>query len=222
MAIEVKICGLSTVETLEAALEAGADQVGFVVFPASPRHVTPAKAAELAAHARGKASIVVLTVDAADALLADIMTAVRPDILQLHGHESPERVADIARRHGVQIWKAIPVAEAADLAHVGDYAAMADRLLFDAKPPKGATRPGGNAVAFDWNLLTKLDLAKPFVLSGGLDADNVGEAIRITHAPAVDVSSGVERAPGLKDEMKIRAFISAARAAARAEEMAGQ
>jgi phosphoribosylanthranilate isomerase len=222
MTIEVKICGLSTAETMGAALDAGADHVGLVVFPSSPRHVEPERAAVLAAQARGRARVVVLTVDADDALIDRIMTKVRPDVLQLHGRETPERVAAIRQRHAVEIWKALPVGEAADLAVAAGYAGVADRIVFDARPPKGATRPGGNAISFDWTLLTGLDLQKPFVLSGGLDAGNVGTALAVTRAPAVDVSSGVESGPGIKDIEKIGAFTRAARAAARAEEMAGQ
>jgi phosphoribosylanthranilate isomerase len=222
MTIDVKICGLSTAETMDAALDAGADHVGLVVFPPSPRHVDPDRAAELAGRARGRAGIVVLTVDADNALLAEIMDRVRPDILQLHGHETPERVAEIRARHNVVIWKAVPVADAADVEAARAYAEGADRILFDAKPPRDATRPGGNARAFDWTLLTGLDLEKPFVLSGGLDAGNVGTALTLTRAPAVDVSSGVESTLGVKDADKIRAFVRAARAAAHAEEMAGQ
>ncbi|GGE32616.1 N-(5'-phosphoribosyl)anthranilate isomerase [Agaricicola taiwanensis] len=221
MAVEIKICGLSTRDTLEAALEAGADQVGFVLFPKSPRNVDLTAASELAEQARGRASVVVLTVDPDDALLDEVMTKIRPDVLQLHGSESPERVSEIAARYDVRIWKAVALDRAEDLKRAGAYAAVADRVLFDAKPPKGADRPGGNAVSFDWNLLAELDLAKPFVLSGGLDPENVGEALRVTRAPAVDVSSGVESAPGIKDAEKIRAFVRAARDASRAERMAG-
>ncbi len=214
MATEVKICGLSTAPTLDAALDAGADFVGLVFFPPSPRHVAPADAAALAARARGRAGIVALTVDADDALLAEIVAAIRPDVLQLHGRETPARAADLAARHDVEVWKAIGVGTAADLAAASPYLGAADRILFDAKPPKDATRPGGNARAFDWTLLAGLDLAKPFVLSGGLDAGNVAQALRVTGAPAVDVSSGVERAPGDKDPDNIREFLRAVRTAA--------
>jgi phosphoribosylanthranilate isomerase len=221
MAVEIKICGLSTNETLEAALNSGADHVGFVMFPRSPRHVDLEQATRLADIARGRAGIVILTVDADDALLDQIMSKVRPDALQLHGFETPQRVADIAARYGVKVWKAVAVETADDLRAARLHAEVADRVLFDAKPPKGATRPGGNAVSFDWDLLADLDLGKPFVLSGGLDPDNVGTALGVTRAPAVDVSSGVESAPGVKDAEKISAFVRAARDAGLAERMAG-
>lgn len=212
MMTTVKICGLTTQDTLDVALDAGADAVGFVFFAKSPRNIAPEAAARLADRARGRARIVALTVDAGDEELAVIMQQTRPDVLQLHGHESPARVAELKRRYQTEIWKALPVGEAADLAAAGAYES-ADRILLDARPPKGATRPGGNAVPFDWTLLAALDRTKPFVLSGGLTPENVGEAIRITAAPAVDVSSGVESAPGVKDPDRIRAFIQAARSA---------
>lgn len=214
MSIEVKICGLSSEDTLDAALAAGTDYVGFVLFPRSPRHVEVERAAELAKRARGKAGVVILTVDADDALLDRVMAEVKPDVLQLHGSETPERVADVATRYGVAVWKAVPIATSEDVRAAEVYDGVADRVLFDAKPPKGATRPGGNAVTFDWTLLAELDLSKRFVLSGGLDPENVAEALKVTRAPAVDVSSGVEIRPGLKDADKIEAFVRAARAAA--------
>lgn len=211
--VEVKICGLRSEEALDAALGAGADYVGLVFFPPSPRYVAPAAAAPLADRARGRARIVALTVDATDAEIEAIVAAVRPDVLQLHGRESAARVASLRHRAGA-VWKAVPVAAAADItAGLAAYPAV-DRLLLDAQPPKGATRPGGNARVFDWGVFAGLDLARPFVLSGGLDAANVAAAIRASGAAAVDVSSGVERAPGDKDPALIRAFIRAARAAA--------
>ncbi|WP_454683745.1 phosphoribosylanthranilate isomerase [Ancylobacter moscoviensis] len=213
MSLEIKICGLSTPETLDAALGAGADMVGMVFFAPSPRHVDLATAAALAARARGRAQIVALTVDADDATLAAIVDAARPDMLQLHGKESPERVAAVRARFGLPVMKAIGIATAADLARLSAYADVADRLLLDAKPPKGALLPGGNGVPFDWNLLAGLDLTRPFMLSGGLDPDNVGEAVRRVRPPGIDVSSGVERAPGIKDPARIAAFLRAARAA---------
>ncbi|MGB3864196.1 MAG: phosphoribosylanthranilate isomerase [Xanthobacteraceae bacterium] len=213
MPLTVKICGLSTPETLAAALDAGADMVGFVFFPASPRHVDPGTAEQLGRQVGGRALKVALSVDADDALLADMIAALRPDILQLHGHESPARLRDIKRRFGLPVMKAVPVGSAADLAVLPDYAAVADRILFDARAPKEATRPGGLGAAFDWRLLQDLDLPIPFMVSGGLEAANVAEAVRITRAGGVDVSSGVERAPGVKDPDMIRDFIRAARAA---------
>lgn len=211
MAPLVKICGLSTEETLAAALDAGAERVGFVFFPRSPRAVTPARAAALAALARGRAAVVALTVDADDDSLAALVEAVAPDMLQLHGSESPERVAAVRRRFGLPVVKVLGIAAAADLAPVPAHAAVADEIMFDAKPPKGAVLPGGNGVAFDWRLLAALDLPVPFMLSGGLGSHNVGEALRVTRAPAVDVSSGVETAPGVKSPDLIAAFIRAAR-----------
>lgn len=214
MSVTVKICGLATPEALDAALDAGADLVGFVFFPSSPRHLTFAAARALGARVRGRAEKVALTVDADDASLESIMAALQPDVLQLHGHEPPARVATLRKRFGLSVMKAIAVAGAEDLAPVATYAGVADRLLFDARAPREATRPGGLGNAFDWRLLQDIRPGVPFMLSGGLDAANVAEALRITHAPGVDVSSGVERAPGDKDPEKIRAFVRAARGAA--------
>lgn len=212
---DVKICGLKTAETVAAALEAGADMIGFVFFPRSPRNVTIDEAARLAAPARGRAAVVALTVDADDAAIDAIAAGLRPDLLQLHGAETPERVAAIRRRTGVPVMKAIRVAEAADLAPVAAYAEVADRLLFDAKPPPGlvGALPGGNGLAFDWRLIRDLDPGRPAMLSGGLDPDNVARALAMTGIGAVDVSSGVESAPGVKDPDQIRAFLRAARSA---------
>jgi phosphoribosylanthranilate isomerase len=212
MTLLVKICGLSTRETLDAALEAGADMVGFVFFPPSPRHLSLDTARELARQVKQRATRVALTVDADDRTLEGIVAALAPDILQLHGHETPGRVSEIKRKFGREVMKALPVERASDLATLPDYAAVADRILFDARPPKGATRPGGLGAVFDWQLLKDLDLKLPFMVSGGLHADNVAGAVRITRAGGVDVSSGVERAPGIKDVEMIRAFIHAARA----------
>jgi phosphoribosylanthranilate isomerase len=213
MSFLVKICGLSTAETLDVALEAGADAVGFVFFPPSPRHLAYETARSLGVRVKGRAEKVALSVDADDATLAAAVEALHPDALQLHGRESPTRVADIKRRFGLPVMKAIPVETRADLAAVARYVGVADRLLFDARAPREATRPGGLGKAFDWRLLENLDPGVPFMLSGGLDAGNVAEALRVTRASAVDVSSGVERAPGEKDPDKIRAFVRAARAA---------
>jgi phosphoribosylanthranilate isomerase len=213
MALTVKICGLKTPEALDVALEAGADLVGFVFFPPSPRHLGLEGARTLAGRVKGRAGIVALTVDATDETLLDIMTVLKPDMLQLHGSETPDRVVTVRARYGRPVMKALPVAERADLAPIHLYANVADRLIFDARAPKDATRPGGLGKPFDWTLLAGVDPGIPFMLSGGLDAGNVAEAIAITHAPGVDVSSGVERAPGVKDPDKIRAFIRAARTA---------
>ena len=216
MNLLVKICGLKTPETLDAALDAGADYVGFVFFPASPRHVELAQARALGRRAHGRAAKAALSVDADDAALAAIVEVLKPDLLQLHGHEPPDRVAAIKRRFGVPVMKALAISDAADLAAIPAYAAVADRLLFDARPARDASRPGGLGQRFDWRLLERLETDIPFMLSGGLDAENVADALRITRAPGVDVSSGVERALGDKDADKIRAFITAARSAANA------
>jgi len=213
MAFEIKICGLRTPETLDVALESGADQVGFVFFPASPRHLGLEAARALASRVAGRAAKVALTVDANDETLAAIVAALKPDMLQLHGKETPERVVAVRSRFGLPVMKALAIAERADLAPIRLYAKVVDRLLFDARPPKDATRPGGLGQPFDWTLLKGVDAGVPFMLSGGLDAGNVGEALRIARPAGVDVSSGVERAPGEKDPDKIRAFIRAVRAA---------
>jgi phosphoribosylanthranilate isomerase len=214
MPLLVKICGLSTPETLDAALDAGADMVGFVFFPPSPRHIGLGLARTLGARVAGRAKKVALTVNATDQELSHIVEALQPDLLQLHGKEAPERVAAVRTRFGRAVMKALPIERREDLAPVRAYAQVADRILFDARAPRDATRPGGLGKPFDWHLLENLDRSLAFMLSGGLDAGNVAEAIVITRAPGVDVSSGVERAPGEKDPDKIRAFIRAARAAA--------
>jgi phosphoribosylanthranilate isomerase len=212
MSLLVKICGLSTRETLDAALDAGADMVGFVFFPPSPRHLALDVARGLGQAVKRRAVKVALTVDADDATLAGIVEVLGPDILQLHGHETPGRVADIKRKFAREVMKALPVEGAADLAVLPGYTGVADRILFDARPPKGATRPGGLGAVFDWHVLENLDLKLPFMVSGGLVAGNVADALRLTRACGVDVSSGVERAPGEKDVDMIRDFIRAARA----------
>jgi len=212
MSLIVKICGLSTRETLDAALQAGADMVGFVFFPPSPRHVSLETARDLGKRTKHRASKVALTVDADDATLANIVEALQPDILQLHGKETVARLRDIKQKFGLPLMKAIAVENAADLAPLPGYAAVADRILFDARAPKEATRPGGLGAVFDWHLLAKLDLKLPYLVSGGLNAENIAEAVRVTRAGGVDVSSGVERNPGVKDPEMIRAFIRAARA----------
>jgi len=209
----IKICGLTTARALDAALDEGADFVGFVFFPPSPRHVPLDLARDLGARVQGRSQKVALTVDADDATHDAIVKALRPDMLQLHGHESLERTAALKARFGLPVVKAIPVETAADLAAVDGYAAIAEWLLFDARPPRDASRPGGLGKAFDWTLLNQLDPGLPFMLSGGLEPGNVGQALAITNAPGVDVSSGVERRPGAKDPAKIAAFIRAVRAA---------
>ena len=211
MAFSVKICGLKTLEALDAALESGADQVGFVFFAPSPRHVGLEAARTLGQRVLGRAAKVALTVDANDETIAAIVAALKPDMLQLHGKETPERVVAVRTRFGLPVMKALAIAERADLAPIRIYAKVVDRLLFDARPPKDATRPGGLGKPFDWTLLQGIDAGVPFMLSGGLDAGNVAEALRITRASGVDVSSGVERAPGEKDPDKIRNFIRTVR-----------
>ena len=209
----VKICGISTPDTLDAALAAGADLVGFVRFPKSPRHVSLDQGRVLSGRAKGQALRVALVVNADDAELAAVVAALDPDVLQLHGSETPERVAEIRRRFGRPVMKAIGVAGAADLARAAEYPGV-ERVLLDAQPPRTASAlPGGNGVAFNWSLLAGVDPGVSFMLSGGLDPENVAQAIALTGARAVDVSSGVERGPGEKDPAKIEAFVKAARGA---------
>jgi phosphoribosylanthranilate isomerase len=210
----IKICGLSTPDTLDAALDAGADLVGFVFFAPSPRHLDFAAARALGTRVRGRALKVALSVDADDAWHAAAIAALQPDLLQLHGKEPPARVAAVKRTFGLPVMKAIAVEAPDDLATIATYAGVADRLIFDARAPRAATRPGGLGRSFDWRLLENLDPGLQFMLSGGLDGGNVAEALRITRAGGVDVSSGVERSSGVKDPDKIRAFIAAARQAA--------
>ncbi len=219
MSVIVKICGLSTPEALDVALDEGADMVGFVFFAPSPRNISFKTAAALESRVRGQAKKVALSVDADDTLLSYVVDALGPDILQLHGSETPMRVTAIKARFKLPVMKAIPVETKEDLAAIARYAAVADYLLFDARAPREATRPGGLGKPFDWTLMSGFTTPIPAMLSGGLDAGNVGEALRITRAPGVDVSSGVERAPGEKDADKIRAFIHAARNAEAAKTM---
>lgn len=213
MDLTIKICGLRTLEALDVSLRAGADMVGFVFFPPSPRHVDFAAARELGARVKGRALKVALSVDAGDEWLAASIAALAPNMLQLHGKETPERVLAVKTRFRLPVMKAIAVETRADLARVSDYAAVADRLIFDARAPQDATRPGGLGKPFDWRLLKDLDPRVPFMLSGGLHRDNVVEAIQSTRAGGVDVSSGVEHAPGEKDPDLIRSFIRTARTA---------
>ncbi len=212
MSVEVKICGLSTPETVEAAIAAGADLIGFVFFPKSPRNVTLEQASGLAALARGRAKSVALVVDADDQLLSAIARHVQPDFIQAHGSETPERVAEIERLTGKPVIKAIRVKDAGDIAAAAAFSTVASLILYDAKAPEtlGSALPGGNGHAFDWGLLEG-DSRPAFMLAGGLTPGNVAEAIQVTGAPMVDVSSGVETAPGLKDEALIRKFIEAAK-----------
>lgn len=209
MSLDIKICGLSTPDTLAAALAGGASHVGFIFFAPSPRNVAPGEAAILREAARGRAQAVAVSVDADDAFLDAIVATMRPDWLQLHGKETPQRVAEVKTRHGLPVMKALAVREAADLARAHAYRGVADRLLFDAKPPPGASLPGGNGIAFDWSLLDGLDPGLDYMLSGGLDATNVGDALRIANPPGIDVSSGVESAPGVKEPGLIAEFFRA-------------
>ena len=215
MTIEVKICGLRNEATLEAALAAGADYVGFVFFERSPRNIVPATARALAEKARGRAKTVALLVDPDDALLAEIVSVVDPDIIQLHGTETPARVGEVARRFGKPVLKAVPVANAADVEAALAYAGAADRILFDARPlpSEAGALPGGNGIAFDWQALAGIGGRIDYMLAGGLTPENVAAAVRLTGAPAVDVSSGVESRPGEKDPELIRRFIRAAKTA---------
>ncbi len=215
MTTEVKICGLRDAASLDAALDSGADYVGFVFFARSPRNVDPSAARVLADRARGRAKIVTLFVDPDDVLLAEVVGAVEPDIIQLHGSETPARVGEVARRFGRPVMKAVAVGGAADVAAALAYAGVAERILFDAKPlpSEGSALPGGNGVAFDWQALAGLEGRLDYMLAGGLNPENVAEAVRLTGARAVDVSSGVERAPGEKDPDLIRRFIRAAKTA---------
>lgn len=213
MSLDIKICGLKTEAALDAALDGGASHVGFIFFARSPRCVTPAEAARLRRRALGKAKAVAVTVDAGDDVLDGIVAAMRPDLLQLHGKEGPERVAAVKARYCLPVMKAFPVRSAADLAAIAPYRGVADRLLFDAKPPAGSELPGGNGVAFDWNILAALDPTVDYLLSGGLNAGNVGEALRHANPSGIDVSSGVESAPGTKDPALIAEFFRAIRTA---------
>ena len=208
--IRVKICGLKTPEDVAAVAAAGAAYAGFVFFPKSPRHVTLDQARAMAFAAPVGLAKVALTVDADDAALDTIIEAVPLDMLQLHGHESPNRVAEVRARYGLPVMKAVGVADEGDLAAIFDYSTVADQLLIDAKPPKNAALPGGNGLSFDWRLVAQRRWLRPWMLAGGLTPDNVAEAIRLTNARQVDVSSGVESAPGVKDPARIAAFTRAA------------
>ncbi|MEP2534236.1 phosphoribosylanthranilate isomerase [Shimia sp.] len=210
MDIRVKICGLKQPEHVAAAAEAGAAYVGFVFFEKSPRNVGMTQARDLAIEVPVGVAKVALTVNADDAFLDKLMADVPLDMLQLHGSESPERVAEVRARFGLPVMKAVGIADASDVGQIDRYGAVADQLLIDAKPPKGAALPGGNGLAFDWRLVNRKYWPCPWMLAGGLTHDNVAEAVQMTGARQVDVSSGVETAPGLKDIGLIRAFVAAA------------
>lgn len=209
--VNVKICGLTDPADIPAAILAGASYVGFVFFPKSPRHLTLSTAAEMAGAVPDDITTVALTVDADDDMLDALTKSVPLDMLQLHGHESPARVAEVKARYGLPVMKAIGIASETDLTQIDFYSKVADQLLIDAKPPKGADRPGGNAVAFDWRLIAGRRWSVPWMLAGGLTPDNVADAVRLTGASQIDVSSGVERAPGIKDADKMRLLIDNAR-----------
>lgn len=206
---DVKICGLKSEEAIDRAVARGATHIGFIFFPKSPRNIEPAAAGELAERVRGRAKIVAVTVDADTDDLDEIVDQVRPDFLQLHGSESPDRLLALKALYGLPVIKVISVREAEDLERVGPYIGIADRFLFDAKPPRGSELPGGNGVSFDWRILRSLDAGIDYMLSGGLNKDNVASALALTGARAIDVSSGVESAPGIKDVGMIDAFFDA-------------
>ena len=212
MSIEVKICGLTDAAAVKAVVEGGAAMCGFVFFPASPRNLTPKEAAELTKGVPEGVIRVGLTVDADDALLAEIASVAKVDMVQLHGAETPARTNEVRERFGLPVIKVLAVQGPDDLAAAKAYQGVADRLMFDAKPPKEASRPGGNARAFDWRVLKNQTFALPWLLAGGLTAENLAEAVKTSGAVAVDVSSGVEDAPGVKNVDKIRAFLAAAAA----------
>lgn len=209
----VKICGLSTPETVAAALDGGAAFLGFNFFPASPRYLTPADAARLAPPARGKAAIVAVTVDPDDDLLDQLMATLKPDLVQLHGKETPARARAVAARTGAGVIKALPVSEPADLDAARAFGTVVEHLMFDARPPADAAMPGGLGSPFDWTILAGRRFDRPYLLAGGLDPWNVQQALRLSGAPIVDVSSGVERGPGIKDPGLISAFLEAVRRA---------
>ena len=211
--VKVKICGLTDEETVDAAIDAGADFVGVVFFEKSPRHVTIERANELLEFVPEEVQRVGLFVDPTNEFLDQIMNNLRLDLFQFHGNESPERIEEVRLEYGMPVMKALGISSAADLDAAEKYAEVCDWLLFDAKPPEGAERPGGNAAAFDWSLLAGRKWACPWMLAGGLNAANVAEAIKLSGAKAVDVSLGVESAPGVKDAEKIAAFIRAAKGA---------
>lgn len=212
-AARIKICGLTTPDTLAAAIRARADYAGFNFFPPSPRFLPPGQAGDLAAQAEGRIGRVGVFVDAQDAAIGEAVAAARLDVLQLHGHETPERAAQVKARFGLPVWKVVSVASGADVARASAYAGAADFILFDAKTPKGAALPGGMGLAFDWSLVAGWKGPLPWGLAGGLNPENVAEAIRHSGAGMVDTSSGVESAPGIKDEGRIAAFCAAVRSA---------
>jgi phosphoribosylanthranilate isomerase len=212
MATLVKICGINSAEAADAAARAGADFAGLVFHPRSPRHLMPEAARSLAQRLRGRVRLVALVVDPRDEDVVHVMSTAVPDFLQLHGSESPARVSEIREKFGIPVIKVLPIAEPSDFASLPAYEEAADMLLFDAKPPANADRAGGHGVAFDWQLLRSRTISRPWFLAGGLSSENVSRAIAASNAPGVDVSSGVETAPGVKSPEMIQSFIAAARA----------
>jgi phosphoribosylanthranilate isomerase len=204
-----KICGLTTPEAVKAALAGGASHLGFVIFPRSPRHIEPEAAASLAALARGRAQVAAVVVDPDDELLRRIAKSLKPDLIQLHGRETPRRAADVSVLTGAKVIKALPVSEPADIDAAAAYEPVCAHLMFDARPPSGSDLPGGVGARFDWAMLKGRCFARPWFLAGGLDAGNVGAAVAASGAPLVDVSSGVETAPGCKDPALVSAFLQA-------------
>jgi phosphoribosylanthranilate isomerase len=213
MALDIKICGLKTPDAVAAALSGGASHAGFIFFAKSPRNISVESAGELRKAVAGRAKAVAVTVDAGDDTLDAIVSAMHPDMLQLHGGESPERVAGVKARYGLPVMKAFSIREAGDLDAIGPFRGIADRFLFDAKPPPGSELPGGNGIPFDWRLLAGLDAKVDYMLSGGLNAANIGDALRLANPPGIDISSGVESAPGVKDVALIDNFFRAVRTA---------
>jgi phosphoribosylanthranilate isomerase len=211
MTLKAKICGVSTPEAVRAALDGGAGWLGFVFFPKSPRNLSVQAAAQLAQPVRGRAKVVALLVDPSDAEVEEVARGLKPDLIQLHGHETPARTREIGVRAGCGLIKALPVADASDLDAAATYESVVEHLMFDAKPPKDAALPGGAGRAFDWSLTAGRRFQRPWFLAGGLDPWNLAEAASASGAPLVDVSSGVERGPGLKDPALITAFLDAVR-----------
>lgn len=213
MSLDIKICGLKTDDALDAALAGGASHVGFIFFAKSPRFIVPTAAGTLRKAAHGRAQAVAVTVDASDDYLDEIVAEMQPDVMQLHGKETPARVFEVKARYGLPVMKALAISETADLVRITPFAGVADGFLFDAKPPAGSQLPGGNGVSFDWTLLAGLDAGIDYMLSGGLDAQNVADALRLANPPGIDISSGVESAPGIKDTRRIAEFFRAVRVA---------
>jgi len=207
MTTEIKICGLSTIEAIDAVIGDGAHYVGFIFFEKSPRHISLETAHQLSSHIDGRINKVAVTVNADDAFLDQMVEALEPDMLQLHGSETPQRVSEIKVNYGLPVMKAFAISTLDDLQKSKPYIGIVDRFLFDAKAPKGSNLPGGNGVSFDWNLLKQFGDPKDYMLSGGLDEANVTEALRVSGASAIDISSGVESSPGVKDIAKITSFI---------------